>query len=503
MNPITYIKKHSVVAVTAAILIVFIAIIAGRVSSRGSEAPAEPETRRVSVVAASDFREGSSRISVDGTVESVSQVDIKSQVSGQLSSVRVAVGDRVAAGQVVAEFSNADVRAQLEQARASLALAKGQYGTSGVSVDAARKAAIDAIRDANRAVDDAIRGQIDQFLLTNSGGTEPLVSHVTDQRLREAVYASRNDLTNILGAWEATIAGLSATTNTDQDIYSAIGQSKAAIAAVDSLLDYLTRALNDAIKSASPSTLATLEGWRTTVAGAKSSVSAANSRLTTADASLLSAVSSHGSPAEAQVSVAEAGVRSLEAQLAKTVIISPISGSVAALPLRAGEFAAPGQLIATVVGGGGLEVRAYVSGEDLSRIAKGASATVNGSIAAVVQSVAPSVSQSTRKAEVRLSVTDPASSNLVVGQSVRASIEATASASSSGDSYFLPIQNVKIVPGDAYVLTVGDDSKLVRNPVVLGGVEGSFVEVKAGLADDMMIVAPVYGLEEGTEVKVE
>jgi hypothetical protein len=49
---------------------------------------------------------------------------------------------------------------------------------------------------------------------------------------------------------------------------------------------------------------------------------------------------------------------------------------------------------------------------------------------------------------------------------------------------------------------VDADSKVVRRPVILGNVQGDFVEVKSGLSDDMKIVSPVYELEEGQTVDI-
>jgi hypothetical protein len=69
--------------------------------------------------------------------------------------------------------------------------------------------------------------------------------------------------------------------------------------------------------------------------------------------------------------------------------------------------------------------------------------------------------------------------------------------------YTLPIQDVKIVPGDAYVFTVDENSKIKSNPVVLGQVKGDFIEVVGGLTDDMNIVSPVYELDPGQKVTAE
>jgi archaellum component FlaF (FlaF/FlaG flagellin family) len=178
-------------------------------------------------------------------------------------------------------------------------------------------------------------------------------------------------------------------------------------------------------------------------------------------------------------------------------------GKISALPLRPGELATPGQLIATIVGSGGLQVKAYVSGEDLYRIKKDATVTLRGSIKGVVSSVAPSVSQINKKVEIKISITDPDTTGLVVGESIQALIQAEKAASVTAGTYVLPIQNVKIVPGDAYVFVVDADSKIQKVPVILGEVKGDFIEIKSGLTDDMSIVSPVYELNEGESVTVQ
>jgi RND family efflux transporter MFP subunit len=202
------------------------------------------------------------------------------------------------------------------------------------------------------------------------------------------------------------------------------------------------------------------------------------------------------------VSAAQAGVSNLEAQLAKTIIRSPISGKIAALPLRAGELASPGTLLATVVGDQTrLQVKASVSGDDLSRLKVGQNVLIEGAVKGTVSNVSPSIDPATKKAEVDIDIADSVHSGLVVGENVTALIAAGTTSVSS--SYTLPIQDVKIIPGSAFVYTVDADSKIKSNPVMLGQIRGDFVEVTSGIDDSMNIVAPVYELDPGQKVQVQ
>ena len=59
---------------------------------------------------------------------------------------------------------------------------------------------------------------------------------------------------------------------------------------------------------------------------------------------------------------------------------------------------------------------------------------------------------------------------------------------------------MKIIPGEASVYTLDENSKIKKNLVILGEVKGDFVEIKSGIESGMKIVSPVYELEEGDAV---
>jgi HlyD family secretion protein len=127
MSIFTYIKKHSVIAVLGGTAVIVVMIIAGRVASRGKMAVVtDSGAKSVVLVEAKNFRSDASVVSADGVVESVSQADLKSQISSPVFRTYVSIGDSVNIGEIIAELQNADIRAQLDQAKASLALAEGQ-----------------------------------------------------------------------------------------------------------------------------------------------------------------------------------------------------------------------------------------------------------------------------------------------------------------------------------------------------------------------------------------
>jgi HlyD family secretion protein len=493
----TFVRGHSGLATLILILVVLFAVIGGRAATRKAVESSTTNTKPVALVEARTFRDDLTTVSVDGVVESASQADIKSQVSAPISHIYVSVGDYVSAGQTIMEFQNADIRAQLEQARANLALARGQYVTGDVSTEASRKSAVDLLRTSYTRVEEGMNAQIGQFLYNGNPNSKQLQTLVTDSTINNQLILDLGKAQDALKSWKASINSLTDISSKEQ-LTLAIGEAQRDLAIINKFLDTVSAALVNAAKGATPSDVATINTWQSVLGGVRATVSSAISSLTSSGSGI--------SANQAQTTAAEAGVRALEAQLAKTIISAPISGTIAALPLRVSEFASMGQLITTVVGASGtLEIKAFASSEDINRIAKGAPVTIQGNIPGVVVSVAPSVNQANKKVEVNIDVPGAERSRLVVGQSVQAKILATKEKTSTTKPamYVLPIQNVKIIPGAAYVYTVDENSKIVKHEVTLGEVKGDFVEIKTGLTDDMKIVSPVYELEEGEIVKTE
>jgi multidrug efflux pump subunit AcrA (membrane-fusion protein) len=198
MSIFTYIKKHSVIAVLGGTAVIVVMIIAGRVASRGKMAVVtDSGAKSVVLVEAKNFRSDASVVSADGVVESVSQADLKSQISSPVFRTYVSIGDSVNIGEIIAELQNADIRAQLDQAKASLALAEGQYDTGTVSVDSARKSAIDKIRDAYLKSDDAVNTQIGQFLFGRNSDAPQLASMITDSKIYNGLSLQWSDLSSM------------------------------------------------------------------------------------------------------------------------------------------------------------------------------------------------------------------------------------------------------------------------------------------------------------------
>ncbi len=492
-----YLKSHAVLVSTITILLIITGIIAGRISKKNKiVVDSSSNVKQVSIVSVNNFRNDNSTISADGVVESISQVDIKSQVSSPVTKINISVGDNVYKGQIIMELQNADIQAQLEQARANLELAKGQYSSDGVVIDSNRKTVIDKIKDGYTKTNDVINAQIGQFLYSGNPNIIQLQSLIIDSDIVNKLSTNWTESLSALRDWKISIDTLSEK-STQAEVDKALSIAQKSILKVSNFIDILSDALINVANISNQTTMNLVSGWKSTATLARTTVNATISSITSSGYSIVSN--------QAQILSAEAGLKNLQAQLAKTIIISPIDGKIASLPLRNGEFASPGQLLTTIIGSGGLQVKAYASGEDLERIKKNADVIIQDNIKGSVINVSPGVNQINKKVEIKIAIKDSDKSGLIVGQNVKAMIKADNIISSDlgKDSYIIPIQNVKIVPGSAYVFTVDENSKIVKNEVTLGEIKGDFVEIKSGITEDMKIVSPVYELEEGEKVTVE
>src|SRR5512140_231002 len=76
----------------------------------------------------------SKRLAVDlalpGSIQAISQATVRAKLSAEVKRVLVREGDRVTAGQTVAEFDTAQLRAQLAERAASYESARAQLATT-------------------------------------------------------------------------------------------------------------------------------------------------------------------------------------------------------------------------------------------------------------------------------------------------------------------------------------------------------------------------------------
>jgi len=240
---------------------------------------------------------------------------------------------------------------------------------------------------------------------------------------------------------------------------------------------------------------------RSSLLGTLGSIDAARTGLLSAEDALQRARSTAtgggASAADAQVKQALGALRAAEANLAKTVFRTPISGTVNELSVRTGDFVNGFGQIAVVANNNALEIITAVSEQERSLLEVNDEVMINGITPGVVTSIAPSISTQTGKFEVRIA---SEADTIAAGETVRITKALTTDAPVIGNPR-IPLTAVRFEATDGYVFMIEDDT-LVTRDVTLGDVRGSSVEVLDGISSKENIVQDARGLNPGEQVMV-
>jgi RND family efflux transporter MFP subunit len=443
---------------------------------------APPQTPHVQVASVADLSSGAGPLVIVGKVTSLSQASILAQTSGELVSLNVAIGDSVAAGQTIGSFENASEKAAVQQAQGAYdAAVAAQSGNSGASTAAtARNTYVSAYSTLDTAIQD-----IDSlFGAPTPVGPELLIHSATNDPT--TLSRERRSVGTEIESWRAA---LPAATSTDPGIL--LGEAYATTQDASAFLTDLAQSATSYNSGATSAQLANLATARSAVAGLLSTLSSARDSYR-----------STSPGASASVEQALGALNGAKANLAKTVVRSPISGTIVSLPVNQGDFVSSFSPVATVSNPHALEIDAYVSADDAKTLAAGGSATIENAVAGTVVSVAPALDPATGKILVKIALTGDASA-LTDGDTVTVSLaRATAPASASSETVTIPLTAAKITPQGPIVFTVSS-STLAAQAITIGTVLGDRVQVTGGLASSTEIVTDARGLADGETVIVD
>ncbi len=208
--------------------------------------------------------------------------------------------------------------------------------------------------------------------------------------------------------------------------------------------------------------------------------------------------------AKGQLTSAEGKYNGAAAQLAYSEIRSPINGVVTDRPLFAGETAAAGTPLLTVMETAELIAKTHLAQTLAQQMKVGDTASiqvpgVSSPVPAKVSLISPALDPGSTTVEVWLKIENK-SGSLKVGTPVKVSI----TASTVAQAWKIPASSVLTAQdGSKSVMVVGADGAAHRKPVTLGIQDADDVQIIGGLTPtDMVITVGAYGLDEGTKVKI-
>jgi multidrug efflux pump subunit AcrA (membrane-fusion protein) len=209
--------------------------------------------------------------------------------------------------------------------------------------------------------------------------------------------------------------------------------------------------------------------------------------------------------AEGQLTSAKGKYLGAQAQLSYTEIRSPISGVVTDRPLFAGETAAAGNPVITVMDTSALLAKLHLSQLQAQQLSVGAAATVavagiTDPVPAKVSLISPALDPGSTTVEVWLRV-ENAKGTLKAGTPVHTTITGRTAA----DALLVPLEAVQTEADGVskFVLVIKADGSADKRPVTLGLRNPESAQILSGLTPgDTVITSGGYGLDPGTKVKV-
>ncbi|GGA55304.1 RND transporter MFP subunit [Edaphobacter acidisoli] len=209
--------------------------------------------------------------------------------------------------------------------------------------------------------------------------------------------------------------------------------------------------------------------------------------------------------AKGQLASAEGKYLGAEAQVSYSEIRSPINGVVTDRSLFAGETAAAGTPLLTIMDTSALLAKVHIALASAQRLSLGAPATlqvpgVDGPVPATVSLISPALDPGSTTVEVWLRVENKKGA-YKVGTPVHASIEGR----TAKDTLIVPSSALLTAQdGGKSVMVVGDDGVAHKRAVTVGLIDNADTQILSGITQkDLVISNGNYGLDEGTKVKVE
>jgi multidrug efflux pump subunit AcrA (membrane-fusion protein) len=208
--------------------------------------------------------------------------------------------------------------------------------------------------------------------------------------------------------------------------------------------------------------------------------------------------------AKGQLTSAEGKYKGAAAQVSYSEIRTPISGVVTDRPLFAGETAAAGAPLVTVMDTSSLLAKTHLAQSLAQRMKLGDEAAVQvpgmaAPVAAKVVLISPALDPGSTTVEVWLKLDNKAGA-LKVGTPVKVSITGRTDA----QAWKIPVSSLLTAQdGSKSVMVMDTDGTAHRKPVTLGLQDAEDVQITGGIMPgDLVITGGAYGLDDGAKVKV-
>ena len=494
------------------ILVILLVLVGIFVTLSGSDEVTEVGDIQLRVVKTASVQEllGGTSINTIGTVEAIDQASIESEVSGRIVSVSVQLGDSISAGTVIAQIENDRERAAVlqaegvyESALASAAVSDVSERDAETSLETARVSGLNTYRSSFTTVDDTVRNLVDE-LFSNPDSQTPGF-RLSSLGQAGTLNNERKALEPVLDTWSGKVFG----TPSDNETLTLLGEAKRDTERVAAFVDTISQLVSDEDNENAEVNGVTIATYKTRFLTARSNLNVTLQNIENGRSSILNAEESleraalgstgtEVSTSDAQVKQALGSLRAAQAALSDTIIRTPISGTVNALNVKAGDFVGARTLVSVIANNNALEITTFVGESDRELIAIGDIVSIEGDIEGRIARISPAVNPETKKIEVEIQTE---AENLENGDSVRLNISPSDTNVRTSDTIRIPLTAVKLSSEKSFVFTV-ENEILIAHEITLGKANGSTVVVENGIERDWEIVLDARGLNDGIRVEV-
>lgn len=465
-------------------------------------------------------------VKVSGQVQSSHDASLSFQTGGAVSFVGVKVGDAVRQGQILATLSGGDAQATLLQAQASLQNAEAVLGKL---VQGARKEEIDvkqqAVDNAQNSLDqsynaipdvlqnveattaDVIKNKLSQLFVA-TGERYVLSFSSCDQRLQSVIEGQRSLLENTLADFQKKNSLITAISSREA-IEKAFDSAYASALNTNELVNSVSNLLLEPCSMANIS----LDSQRLALSSVKVSMTTLFSDITAKRSAFITAKNSFSQASRdldltkagtdpytikaqrALVTQAEAQVIQAKSGLAKTIVTAPFKGVISDVSIVEGETVTSGKTVITMLALDAFEIEAKIPEIDIVKIKTG------GAVDVTLDAYGQAVVFKAKVTRINPSATTEGSVPVYkviitfLGQDVRIKPGMTANVNIVTEERLsadmLPARFVKVKNDSTGTVLIIENGKRVTRDVVLGiRGEGGLIEIKRGLIEGEMVLAP-------------
>ncbi len=327
---------------------------------------------------------------VTGKTQSAEEVDLGFERGGKVVRVAGKIGTQVFKGDTLVVLDQSSGLADLRKAQANLSEELVKLDTTKQSTtleysDAYDKA-VNELKDSYTSADNAVRNIADkffdnprtssvQFNITFDDGATTYFFNIPlsdEQRLED----ERRKIEEELDDWKTFLNSLTS----NQDLTRSFEDAENKLNDIRDFLSLLASAINS-LTTDDFTHQTTIQGYKTSVSNARTEVSSALTNLLSARETLNNAPSASGTgvgknfndvrAGEARVESLRANIASIQAELAKLVLRSPISGVITKSDAHVGEIVTSGESLISVISDQDLEIEADVSEVNIGKIKVG------------------------------------------------------------------------------------------------------------------------------------